>query len=310
MVRKYKDKECGICNGLYTPTSPKQKFCVNCKVAAEKKAQAVRDRKRTLKVQKNKQLFLRICPCCEVSFETYYPKKKYCGLSKCEEYRISLKVETRTRKQLIEKGRKYYKNNREKYLLDKARQYRVTKPSAKSYISGTTIKNTYKEVKKYIEDRGYKLLSTEYINNTTKMILQCPEGHDWFTSFHNFSDSSDVQGNRCATCYYENNYTSRFELNVREHILKLYNGNVIYNDRKQIINPDTNRFMELDLYFPELNKAIECDGEYWHSTNEAKIRDEVKTELCKLKGIELFRLSDKDWEEVKHTSILYDFIIN
>ena len=61
--------------------------------------------------------------------------------------------------------------------------------------------------------------------------------------------------------------------------------------------------MELDVYIPELNFAIEYDGDYWHDdkimmrakgiTNADSHR--IKQELCKQAGIELIFITEHDW---------------
>lgn len=56
-------------------------------------------------------------------------------------------------------------------------------------------KHTYEYVKNYIESYGYKLLSENYINNSTKMNMECPNGHKLEMHFNNF-----LQGKRCAKC--------------------------------------------------------------------------------------------------------------
>lgn len=53
----------------------------------------------------------------------------------------------------------------------------------------------YEEVKNYIENEGYKLLSTEYKNNRTPLNLICPNGHTINMRFDNFRG-----GNRCKIC--------------------------------------------------------------------------------------------------------------
>ena len=53
----------------------------------------------------------------------------------------------------------------------------------------------YNEVKKYIEQVGYKLLSTEYKNHGSMLIIQCPEGHIYNTKYNNF-----YTGKRCSVC--------------------------------------------------------------------------------------------------------------
>lgn len=47
-------------------------------------------------------------------------------------------------------------------------------------------KLTYEEVKEYIESQGYKLLSKEYVNNNTKLILKDVDGYLYVTTWGNF----------------------------------------------------------------------------------------------------------------------------
>ena len=56
-------------------------------------------------------------------------------------------------------------------------------------------KLTYEYVKEYIESFDYKLLSTEYINNRTKLSMKCPNGHEYKASFDSFQ-----RGHRCCEC--------------------------------------------------------------------------------------------------------------
>jgi hypothetical protein len=85
---------------------------------------------------------------------------------------------------------------------------------------------------------------------------------------------------------------------------KIYSGSVIYNDRKQIINPNTGRFLELDIWFPDLNKAIECNGIYWHKRKKAIARDKIKQWFCEQQGIDLLVITDEEWpSEIDETNI-------
>ena len=72
---------------------------------------------------------------------------------------------------------------------------------------------TYEFVKKYIEEKGYYLLSNEYINNTTKLLVWCgnPNHEPFKVKFNNFKDNDS----RCPYCY--NN--SKLE-NETEEVLK------------------------------------------------------------------------------------------
>ena len=53
----------------------------------------------------------------------------------------------------------------------------------------------FQDVKNYIENFGYTLISQEYINAHTKMIVECPEGHRYEVNYNNFKT-----GKRCKEC--------------------------------------------------------------------------------------------------------------
>ena len=71
--------------------------------------------------------------------------------------------------------------------------------------SSEYFKFTYGYVKEYIENEGYKLLSTEYINANSYVEVECPKGNKFKTKFGSFKS-----GHRCRECYfiYENNKTT------------------------------------------------------------------------------------------------------
>jgi len=54
---------------------------------------------------------------------------------------------------------------------------------------------TYDYVQSYINLTGYKLLSDEYINGKTKLLVRCPEGHEYNVRFIQFKS-----GQRCPIC--------------------------------------------------------------------------------------------------------------
>ena len=53
--------------------------------------------------------------------------------------------------------------------------------------------------------------------------------------------------------------------------------------------------MELDIFIPELNKAVEFNGGYWHSREKTKIKDRIKKEECENKGIKLLVIDEQNW---------------
>lgn len=59
---------------------------------------------------------------------------------------------------------------------------------------------TFDYVKKYIENRGYKLHSTEYIRAKDYLKVECPNGHRYPVTWDAFKDGQRQKGRRCAKC--------------------------------------------------------------------------------------------------------------
>jgi hypothetical protein len=112
---------------------------------------------------------------------------------------------------------------------------------------------------------------------------------------------------RCPKCW-KNASVSREEKEIFQYVKSVYNGEIIENDRTQIFNPITGNNLELDIWIPELNKAIEYNGEYWHSKKHIKYRDDQKLIQCKEKGIGLLVIEDNKWKQNKDYGIIDNFI--
>ena len=159
-------------------------------------------------------------------------------------------------------------------------------------------KLSYGHIKQYIENFGYSLVSKEYKNTHTKMEMVCTKGHKFEMSYSGFQT-----GYRCPICI-----KSRGEKEVLNFVQSIYGGRIVENDRTQIINPKTGYNLELDIFLPELNKAIEYNGEYWHSKDNIKNKDNQKLVQCKSKGIELLVIEDEKWKKTKDYNIIKYFI--
>jgi hypothetical protein len=57
------------------------------------------------------------------------------------------------------------------------------------------VKLSYEEVKQYIEEHDYRIISQEYIKSCIRLKLICPEGHECEIAFSEFK-----RGKRCKTC--------------------------------------------------------------------------------------------------------------
>ena len=168
------------------------------------------------------------------------------------------------------------------------------------------IRLAYDYVKGVIEKEGYKLLSTKYKNAFSKLKLQCPLGHIYNVHYGSFKNSR----NRCPICNALNK-SSKAETEISEFIQEKYpNIKMINNDRSFIINPKTKRYLELDILMPNLNKAIEFNGVYWHSKAHQKYKDIVKKKQCIEKGIDLLVIEEENWIENKEQCLnnIEDFL--
>ena len=168
---------------------------------------------------------------------------------------------------------------------------------SRCYICSGNHKLKYSYVKEQIENvEGYELLSKEYKNNVTKLKLLCPKDHVCKISYSNFS-----KGRRCKKCYDGKNHSNQEKeiLKIVENLLP--DKKIIPNDRTQIINPKTGKNLELDIWIPELNKAIEFNGEYWHLNR--KDIDEIKINECIKNNINLLVIWDYEWIKNKEKCI-------
>lgn len=92
----------------------------------------------------------------------------------------------------------------------------------------------------------------------------------------------------------------------------LFKSQYYFND---CINPETNSHLRFDFYLPEYQCLIEYDGEqHYNYTNsgwndkehfdKGKIRDEIKNNYCKEKGIKLIRIPYWDYDKININYLL------
>jgi len=154
------------------------------------------------------------------------------------------------------------------------------------YCSGKA-KPTIEFIRSEFKKEGWRFESIEYINNNRKLDYICTNGHKHSINWGNWQ-----QGKRCPYCI---GIISKGEIEIRNFVKSL-GIEVSSNDRNQIFNPKTGYAFELDIFMPNLNKAIEYNGEYWH---QDKSKDLLKQKLCEEKEINLLTIWDKEWKTEK-----------
>jgi len=142
---------------------------------------------------------------------------------------------------------------------------------------------TYEYVKEQIEKNGYKLISEEYKASHKHLLVECNKGHQYKVTYGNF-----MQGYRCPIC---SPTYSKGEREIAELIINLIpNNKILVNDRT-MINP-----LELDVYIPELNLAIEYCGLYWHNDEHiTRNYHRTKMDMCREREIRLITIFEDEW---------------
>jgi hypothetical protein len=83
---------------------------------------------------------------------------------------------------------------------------------------------------------------------------------------------------------------SNGEIEIREFIKSIYNGDIIYNNRDIIGS-------EIDIFIPEFNLGIEYNGLYWHSEiNKRKSYHYDKYKLSLDRKISLIQIWEDEWK--------------
>jgi len=94
------------------------------------------------------------------------------------------------------------------------------------YLCSKVKKYTIDEIKKIIEAENYKFISKNYKNNKAKIVLQCPKGHIWETTFNSWK-----RGNRCKKCYdLKRGWQLRKDFNEIANSFKENNYEVLSNE--------------------------------------------------------------------------------
>jgi len=163
-------------------------------------------------------------------------------------------------------------------------------------------KNKYDDVKFLIESNGYKLLSEKYTRALDNIIIECNKGHVFKMRYNSFQ-----QGQRCPECA-KDMCRSKYEDYIVEYIGSIYNGKIIKNDRTLIKNPKTGKYLEIDIWIPDLRKAIEFNGDYWHNNQYVKYKDGIKYEWCKNNNVDLLVVMYSKWLKNNDFNLIRRFI--
>ena len=159
-------------------------------------------------------------------------------------------------------------------------------------------KFAYQEVKQYIENENYKLISNEYIQSHDYLDIECEKGHRYKVTFANFKNHN----RRCPYCK-----ESKGEKRI-ENVLNNYN--IRYEIQYKFNDCKFKKHLPFDFYLPDYNICIEFDGEQHYEIVgyfggfdnfvDTKIRDTIKNEYCKDNNIKLIRIPYWEFDDIEN----------
>ena len=133
-----------------------------------------------------------------------------------------------------------------------------------------------------IHNNKYSYELVDYNGSFIKVKIKC-NNHGIFEQ----TPDKHLQGKGCPKC---SHHISKSEIEIQEYLIKM--GYQILTNKKSIIKP-----YELDIFIPELNKAIEFNGLYWHYSEKHFVggKHAMKSNLCREKGIKLLHIREDLW---------------
>lgn len=143
-----------------------------------------------------------------------------------------------------------------------------------------------KRIMKISENKLFNLINISK-NDYTLSCNTCKGIFNITNSLFNQRTRFDIEV--CTLCNPING-KSNMESKILEFISNNYNGQIISNYREY-------KKYEIDIFLPQLNIGIECNGLYWHSEiyKENKYHKE-KTFFFKEKGIKIIHIWEDDWK--------------
>lgn len=183
----------------------------------------------------------------------------------------------------------------------KDRQHRC--PVCKGINTSDRQRKDFGEVKKMFSAEGYKVISDKYINNKSKLLVECPSGHQYKVTSANF-----ITGYRCPKCtestgekairLYLEKYNIPHEQEYGfENLRGKLNSKFLFDFA--VLNPDNS-----------IKLLIEYDGEQHFIPKDffggeqglikTQKRDNIKNNYCEENKIPLLRIPYTEFENIEN----------
>ena len=178
--------------------------------------------------------------------------------------------------------------------------YKCGKESAVKKRRSTRIDFPQWLIDSVYDDKDRERLKNKSITMTEKIKFKCERGHIYEMRINDrVVRTTGEENHGCYICNRYSSHRGRWEDEVdriinpngRYEVYKNYNGIIMIGEKHA----------ELDLYYPELKLAVECNGSYWHATLGPALKTPKSKEYhrnkfmeCKRYGIRLLSIFDID----------------
>lgn len=137
-----------------------------------------------------------------------------------------------------------------------------------------------------IHSNRYSYDESSYYSLKDNVNIVCPE-HGTFS----IRADAHLTGSKCPRCR-----LNKFELSIINYLESIGVCDYVLYDRSTLNG------LELDIFIPSKNLAIECNGVYWHSygsleTVEQKYKHHSKATRCYDASIKLLQIFENEWHE-------------
>lgn len=190
-------------------------------------------------------------------------------------------------------------------VLENIRETNIGDYSPCTYCNETRTKDPIEILKE--NNPEYDFSEFNYITSKTKSIVICKEHGKFKASFFNTLNNTEKYKIKCPRCY----PLSKIELEIREYIENKFN--LITTSDRSIIKSkkDPKRYLEIDIYIPDLKIGFEFHGTHWHKDyvmrnvrsyfeevyGSSKEYDQYKIDEAKRNGVDLYILKEEDYKE-------------
>jgi len=184
-------------------------------------------------------------------------------------------------------------------IHNKMKQTNLERYGFENALCNEEVKEKIKQ--KYLKNHGVEHYMLKHISSES---LEKLNNKEWLENEHYNKELSQTGIARnlnvspsyiCALFEKYNIITKNFQISAGQKEVQIFIENI--TDYEVLSNYKLTNKLELDIFVPELNLAIEYNGIYWHSelAGRNKKYHLYKQTLCEEKGIRLIQILEPEW---------------